>query len=88
MVIIYTARDAAHKRLVQTAEEGKELPLDLEMQIIYYVVPCPPKPDQAIGSCGPTTSFRMDAYTPAVLKVGLKRMIGKGQRSPKLLNQL
>ncbi|HWQ79753.1 MAG TPA: Fe-S-containing hydro-lyase [Anaerovoracaceae bacterium] len=80
--VVYTARDAAHKRLVQTYSEGKEMPFDLKGQIIYYVGPCPPKPPKAFGSCGPTTSFRMDAYTPLLLDLGLKGMIGKGQRTP------
>ncbi|MDR1796392.1 MAG: Fe-S-containing hydro-lyase [Clostridiales Family XIII bacterium] len=79
--VIYTARDAAHKRLVQALSDGAALPFDLEGQIIYYVGPCPAKPGQAIGPCGPTTSFRMDAYTPALLDCGLKGMIGKGQRT-------
>ena len=79
--VIYTGRDAAHKRLVETMEKGEPLPVDLEGQIIYYVGPCPAKPGQVIGSCGPTTSGRMDAYTPALLGMGLKGMIGKGFRS-------
>ncbi|MDI6869421.1 MAG: Fe-S-containing hydro-lyase [Coprothermobacterota bacterium] len=78
---IYTARDAAHKRLVQLIKEGKELPIDLEGQVIYYVGPTPPKPGQVIGSAGPTTSERMDPYAPLLLDRGLKAMIGKGQRS-------
>ena len=79
--VIYTARDAAHKRLVQMHKDGEKLPFDLEGQIVYYVGPCPAKPGHAIGPCGPTTSLRMDAYTPAVLELGLKGMIGKGQRT-------
>lgn len=78
---IYTARDAAHKRLVDLIEAGNELPFDLKNQIIYYVGPTPPKPGKVIGSAGPTTSTRMDAYTPILLKYGLKGMIGKGLRS-------
>ncbi|MCR4432832.1 MAG: Fe-S-containing hydro-lyase [Caldiserica bacterium] len=78
---IYTARDAAHKRLVQLIKEGKELPIELEGQVIYYVGPTPPKPGQVIGSAGPTTSERMDPYAPLLLDHGLKAMIGKGQRS-------
>ena len=79
--VIYTGRDAAHKRLVELINEGKELPVDLKDQIIYYVGPAPAKPGQAIGSAGPTTSYRMDAYAPALLDLGLKGMIGKGKRS-------
>lgn len=86
--VVYTARDAAHKRLLEDYEAGKELPFDLKGQIIYYVGPCPAKPGQALGSCGPTTSFRMDAYTPAVLKLGLKGMIGKGQREKEVIEAM
>lgn len=86
--IIYTARDAAHKRLVQAYNEGRDLPFDLKGQIIYYVGPCPPKPPKAFGSCGPTTSFRMDAYTPLLLDLGLKGMIGKGQRTPEVIESM
>jgi len=78
--IIYTGRDAAHKRLVERLKAGQELPVDLRGQIIYYVGPAPAKPGQAIGSAGPTTSYRMDSYTPALLEYGLKGMIGKGSR--------
>ncbi len=78
---IYTGRDSAHERLVEAMQEGQELPVDLEGQIIYYVGPCPAKPGQPIGSAGPTTSGRMDPYTPALLEAGLKGMIGKGNRS-------
>lgn len=77
---IYTARDAAHARLVKLLEEGKELPFDVEGQIIYYVGPTPAKPGQVIGSAGPTTSYRMDPYAPALIAKGLKGMIGKGAR--------
>lgn len=86
--IVYTARDAAHKRLVQAYREGKDLPFDPEGQIIYYVGPCPPKPPKVFGSCGPTTSFRMDAYTPLLLDLGLKGMIGKGQRTPAVVESM
>lgn len=79
--VIYTARDAAHARLVKLLEEGKELPVDLKGQVIFYVGPTPAKPGRPIGSAGPTTSYRMDAYAPALLRVGLKGMIGKGARS-------
>lgn len=78
---IYTARDAAHARLVKLLEEGKELPFDPKGQIIYYVGPTPAKPGNAIGSAGPTTSYRMDPYAPKLIEVGLKGMIGKGARS-------
>ncbi|HEY8364182.1 MAG TPA: Fe-S-containing hydro-lyase [Haloplasmataceae bacterium] len=78
---IYTARDAAHQRLVKLIEENKPLPFDIRNQIIYYVGPTPAKPGQAIGSAGPTTSYRMDPYAPILLKHGLKGMIGKGERS-------
>lgn len=79
--IIYTARDAAHKRLVELIKEGKELPFDIKGTIIYYVGPTPAKPGQVIGSAGPTTSYRMDPYAPILLEKGLKGMIGKGKRS-------
>jgi fumarate hydratase subunit beta len=78
--VIYTARDAAHKRLVELIEEGKELPFDPAGQIIYYVGPAPAKPGHAVGSAGPTTSYRMDAYAPTLIAHGLKGMIGKGTR--------
>ncbi len=78
--VIYTARDAAHKRLVDLIEQGKELPFDLPGQIIYYVGPAPAKPGFAVGSAGPTSSYRMDAYTPTLIANGLKGMIGKGPR--------
>ncbi len=79
--VIYCARDAAHKKLVELMEKGEELPLDLQGQVIYYVGPTPAKPGQAIGSAGPTTSGRMDAYTPQMLEHGMKACIGKGSRS-------
>lgn len=78
---IYTARDSAHKRLIELLEQGKELPFDIKGQIIFYVGPSPAKPGAVIGSAGPTTSYRMDAYTPSLLQKGLKGMIGKGSRS-------
>lgn len=78
---IYTARDAAHKRLFDLFEKGEKLPLDLKGQIIYYVGPAPAKPGYIIGPAGPTTSGRCDPYTPAMLSIGLKGMIGKGIRS-------
>ena len=79
--IMYTARDAAHKRLVDLIEEGKELPFDLKGSVIYFVGPTPPKPSDPIGSAGPTTSYRMDAYSPILIKYGQKGMIGKGKRN-------
>ena len=78
---IYTARDAAHKRLVELIEKGEELPFDLEGSIIYFVGPTPPKPGEPIGSAGPTTSYRMDNYSPTMLKYGSLGMIGKGKRN-------
>lgn len=79
--VVYTARDAAHKRMVKGMFKGKPLPVDIRGQILYYVGPTPAKPGQVIGSAGPTTSSRMDAYTPKLLECGLKGMIGKGKRS-------
>ena len=79
--VIYTGRDAAHKRLFDLLQEGKDLPFDIKGQIIYYVGPTPAKPGQAFGSAGPTTSYRMDAYSPPLIEKGLKGMIGKGMRS-------
>lgn len=78
---MYTARDAAHERLVKLLEEGKELPFDPKGAVIYYVGPTPAREGEPIGSAGPTTSYRMDSYTPQLLDVGLKGMIGKGKRS-------
>lgn len=78
---IYTARDAAHKRMIQMLDEGKQLPFDVENQILYYVGPTPAKEDEVIGSCGPTTSSRMDVYTPTLYQQGLIATIGKGYRS-------
>ena len=79
--IVYTGRDLAHKRLVEAIERGEQLPIELSGQVIYYVGPAPAKPGQVIGSAGPTTSYRMDPYTIPLLKLGLKGMIGKGNRS-------
>ena len=79
--VIFTARDAAHKKLVDLIEAGKDLPFDLEGSVIYFVGPTPPKPGDPIGSAGPTTSYRMDSYSPTMLKNGSKGMIGKGKRS-------
>jgi len=85
---IYTARDAAHKRLAQLIKEEKELPFSLEGQVIYYVGPAPAKPGQVVGSAGPTTSERMDPYTPLLLAHGLKGMIGKGPRSQEVIDAI
>ena len=83
--VIYTARDAAHKRLCELVAEGKELPLDIRDAIIYFVGPTSAKPGQAIGSAGPTTSYRMDAYSPTLISLGLTGMIGKGKRGPEVV---
>lgn len=83
--IIYTGRDAAHKRLVDLIEKGEELPVDLQGQFIYYVGPAPAPPGYAAGSAGPTTSYRMDPYTVPLLEKGLKGMIGKGLRSAEVI---
>jgi fumarate hydratase subunit beta len=79
---IYTARDSAHKRFMDALSSGKELPFNIKNQIIYYCGPSPAPPGKVIGACGPTTSSRMDLYTPKLLSLGLKGMIGKGKRSP------
>ncbi|HIE34633.1 MAG TPA: Fe-S-containing hydro-lyase [Campylobacterales bacterium] len=78
---IYTARDAAHKRLVYLIKNSEKLPFDLNGAVIYFVGPTPPKPGEPIGSAGPTTSYRMDSYSPILIEYGLKGMIGKGKRS-------
>jgi len=82
--VIYVARDAAHKRLIETLDKGNELPFDIKGQTVYYMGPSPARPGQVIGSAGPTTSTRMDVYTPRLLNAGLKAMIGKGDRSPEV----
>jgi fumarate hydratase subunit beta len=82
---VYAARDAAQKNMVNAIEQGLSLPFDLEGQIIYYVGPCPAPPGKVIGSAGPTTSGRMDAYTPFLIERGLKAMIGKGDRSSEVI---
>ena len=86
--VIYTARDAAHKRLCDLVAEGKELPLDIRDAIIYFVGPTPAKPGQAIGSAGPTTSYRMEAYSPTLISLGLTGMIGKGKRGPEVVDAM
>ena len=83
--VIYTARDAAHKRLCELVAQGKELPIDIRDSIIYFVGPTPAKPGQAIGSAGPTTSYRMDAYSPTLIALGQTGMIGKGKRGPEVI---
>jgi len=85
---IYTGRDAAHKRLVDLLDEGKSLPFDVRGQIIYFVGPTPAPPGRAVGSAGPTTSYRMDAYSPRLIAEGLKGMIGKGSRSAEVLEAM
>ena len=83
--VIYTARDAAHKRLCELAAEGKEMPFDIQDSVIYFVGPAPAKGDQVIGSAGPTTSYRMDAYSPTMIALGQRGMIGKGKCSPEVV---
>lgn len=85
---IYTARDAAHKRLVDLLDQGKDLPIDVKDAIIYYVGPTPAKPGMALGSAGPTTSYRMDPYAPRLLDIGLKGMIGKGLRNNEVIEAM
>lgn len=85
---IYVARDAAHKRMVESLEKGEPLPIDIEGQLIYYAGPCPAPPGMPIGSAGPTTSGRMDAYAPVLMAKGLKGMIGKGLRNDDVINAM
>ena len=87
--VIYTSRDAGHKRLVEAHQRGERLPADLKDATIYFVGPTPAKPGQALGSCGPTTSYRMDAYSPYLIKeCGLTGMIGKGKRNDDVINAM
>ena len=86
--IIYSARDAAHKRLIELLDEGKELLLNIKNETIYYVGPSPAKPGKVIGSAGPTTSYRMDAYAPRLMDLGLKGMIGKGARNKDVIDSI
>lgn len=86
--IIYSARDAAHKKLIELIEAGKDLPFELNGNVIYYLGPTPAREGQVIGSAGPTTSSRMDKYTPKLLELGLKGMIGKGRRSPEVIRAI
>ena len=85
---VYTARDAAHKRLFALAAEGRPLPFPAAGAVIYYVGPSPARPGQVIGSAGPTTSYRMDAYAPALLRLGCLGMIGKGKRSEEVIRAM
>lgn len=86
--VIYTARDAAHKRLCQLVEQGKELPIDLKDSVIYFVGPTPARPGEIIGSAGPTTSYRMDAYSPTLIALGQTGMIGKGKRGAEVVDAM
>ena len=85
---VYTARDAAHKRMIETLEKGESLPFDMQDQIIYYLGPTPNREGQVIGSAGPTTSSRMDRYAPSLLDRGLKGMIGKGARNQEVIDSI
>ena len=85
---IYTARDAAHKRLLELVDAKKDLPFPLKGQIIYYVGPTPPRPGRAIGSAGPTTSYRMDTFTPRLIELGIKATVGKGPRAPAVIEAM
>ena len=86
--VIYTARDAAHKRLCELVAEGKELPFDVKDSIVYFVGPTPAKPGEVLGSAGPTTSYRMDAYSPTLIELGHTGMIGKGKRDANVVNAM
>ena len=86
--VIYTARDAAHKRMIETLDKGGELPFEIKDQVIYYLGPTPAREGQVIGSAGPTTSTRMDKYTPGLLDLGLAGMIGKGRRSLEVIESM
>jgi len=85
---IYAARDAAHKRFIEILDRGETLPIDLSTSIIYYMGPSPTRPGDIIGACGPTTSARMDSYTPRLIEKGLRVMMGKGDRSPAVLEAI
>lgn len=85
---IYTARDAAHKRLIELLDKEGQLPIEIKDQMIYYVGPTPAKPNRPIGSAGPTTSYRMDSFTPRLLDMGLRGMIGKGLRSKEVIDSM
>jgi len=85
---IYTARDAAHNRMIESLNKGEPLPIDIKGQLIYYTGPTPARPGRAVGAFGPTTSMRMDPFTPPLLKAGLKACMGKGNRGPELQQAL
>lgn len=85
---LYTARDAAHKRMYELIQQGKELPVDVNGQTIYYVGAAPAKPGYAVGPCGPTSSYRMDKYAPSLLNLGLKVMVGKGMRNDAVIESM
>lgn len=86
--IIFTARDAAHKRLIELLDKGENLPFDIKGSVIYYVGPTPPRPGMVIGAAGPTTAVRMDAYAPRLMKEGMKGMIAKGKRNDEVKNAM
>jgi len=86
--VLYTARDAAHKRLIELLDQGKDLPFDVKGQLIYYVGPTPARPGRAIGSAGPTTSYRMNPYAPRLIEIGLRGMIGKGEMGEKVVEAM
>ena len=86
--VLFGARDAVHKELAKLIQKGERLPFDIDGQIIYYVGPTPSRPGEVIGSAGPTTSYRMDPYTPALLSKGLKGMLGKGARSEEVVDAI
>lgn len=86
--IIYTARDSAHKKLIEMLNNGEKLPFDIKNSIVYYVGPSPTPPGKAIGSAGPTTSYRMDPYAHTLMDLGLKGMIGKGARNQEVINSI
>jgi fumarate hydratase subunit beta len=86
--VLYTGRDAAHKRLFDLIADEKELPINIQGQVIYYVGPTPAKPGKPIGSAGPTTSYRMDSFAPKLIELGLKGMIGKGNRSQAVIDAM
>ncbi len=86
--VIYTGRDAAHKRLIELLDKNEKLPIDVENEVIYYVGPSPAKPGQVIGSAGPTTSYRMDPYAPRLMDLGLTGMIGKGARNQEVIDAM
>ena len=86
--VLYTGRDAAHRRMVDLLDRGEELPFDFQGQVIYYVGPTPPRPGNPIGAAGPTTSYRMDAYSERLMERGLKGMIGKGMRSREVIEAM